>query len=115
MEASSLPIHPGPTGRAASPRQEPQRDRELIDRWCERGILGLVLAILTYGPLAFGATDVFPVLVIQALVMGVLLLWIVRIWLGKPYRVLWPPVCWAVVGFMIYAVIRYRMALEEHA
>ena len=87
MEASSLPIHPGPTGRAASPRREPKWDRELVDRWFERGILGLVLAILTYGPLAFGATDVLPLLVIQALVIGVLLLWIYRMMVGRRQRI----------------------------
>lgn len=30
-------------------------NREVSDRWCERGILGLVLAILVFGPLAPGA------------------------------------------------------------
>ena len=28
-------------------------NREALDRWCERGILGLVLAILVFSPLAF--------------------------------------------------------------
>ena len=27
---------------------------EQLDRWCERGILGLVLVMLVYLPLAFG-------------------------------------------------------------
>ena len=29
-------------------------DREVLDRWCERGILGSVIAILVFTPVAFG-------------------------------------------------------------
>ena len=45
-----------------------------MDNWCERGILGLVLAILVFGPLATGAVRTPDFLVIQALTSGVLLL-----------------------------------------
>jgi O-antigen ligase len=88
-------------------------DRETLDRWCERGILGLVLAILVFGPVAFGAVGVPQVLVIQALSMGVLLLWTARVWLNKSYRLLWAPICWTVLLFVLYAVARYRMLLSE--
>lgn len=88
-------------------------DRETLDRWCERGILGLVLAILVFGPIAFGSVGVPQVLVIQALSMGVLLLWTARVWLNKSYRLLWAPICWAVLLFVLYAVARYRMLLSE--
>ena len=30
-------------------------NRQVLDRWCERGILALALAILVFGPLATGA------------------------------------------------------------
>ena len=54
-------------------------NRELLDKWCEKGILGLVLAILVYGPLATGAVRTADFLVLQGLTMGVMLLWL--LWL----------------------------------
>ena len=50
-------------------------NRETLDKCCERGILALVLAILVFGPLAMGAVDAWAFLVIQALTIGVMLLW----------------------------------------
>lgn len=89
-------------------------DREQIDRWCERGILALVLSILIFGPLAFGAVRTLEFVVIQTLTMGAVLLWIFRIWL-KPRPVLfWPPICWAVLAFVIYAIVRYQLAPIEY-
>src|SRR5437870_1484244 len=73
--------------------------RELLDKWCERGILGLVLGILMFGPLATGAVRTPDFLVIQGLTVGVILLWGLRLWLSPRPRFLWPPICWAVVAF----------------
>ncbi len=81
--------------------------REVWDRWCERGILGLVLVILVYGPLALGAVRLQEFLVVQALTLGVLLLWLARLWLNPRPKLLWPPVSWAVLAFVVYAVGRY--------
>src|ERR1041384_7668048 len=89
-------------------------DREKLDRWCELGIVGFVLAILVFGPLATGAVRVQDFLVIQALTVGVLLLWALRFWLNKTYRVLWPPACWGVAIFLIYAIARYQYADLEY-
>ncbi len=89
-------------------------NRETLDRWCERGILGLVLAILVFGPLALGATRPLPFLIIQGLTFGVLLLWGARFWLSPRPQLLWPPVCWAVVAFCVYAVVRYFNADIEY-
>src|SRR5688500_17014484 len=82
-------------------------NREAFDRWCERGILGLVLAILVFGPLATGAVRTLEFLIVQGLTLGVLLLWIIRIWAGERTKFLWPPICWAVIAFVVYAVARY--------
>ena len=54
-------------------------NRESLDRWCERGILALVLAILVFGPLAIGAVRPLPFLIIQGLTLGVMLLWGARL------------------------------------
>jgi O-antigen ligase len=89
-------------------------DRERLDHWCERGILGLVLAILVYGPLALGAVLPADFLVLQVLTMGVILLWLVRLWFGANPRLLWPPICWAVVAFAGYGVMRYTQADIEY-
>src|ERR1035437_4068587 len=88
--------------------------REKWDRWCELGILALVLAILVFGPVAIGATRTLPFLVIQGLTVGVMLLWGARFWLSSRPRLLWPPICWAVVAFVVYAIIRYFTADIEY-
>lgn len=89
-------------------------NREVLDRWCERGILALILAILVFGPLAYGAVDTFPFLIIQGLAAGVLVLWIARLWLSPRSQFLWPPICWAVLAFSLYAVARYYTADIEY-
>ena len=73
-----------------------------------------MLAILGFGPLATGAVRVPDLLVLQALTIVATALWIFRLWLADKPRLLWPPICWAVVGFTIYAVARYFTADIEY-
>ena len=89
-------------------------DRESIDTFCERGILGTVLAMLVWAPLATGATRTSQFLVLLGL--GVLLIgfWAVRIWTRESYRFLFPPFAWAVVAFVGYAVWRYTWVDIEY-
>src|SRR5436309_1812956 len=82
-------------------------DHELVDRWCERGILALLLAILAFGPLATGAVRTLEFLIIQVMTLGVLVLWGARLWLAPRPQLLWPPICWSVLGFGLYAIARY--------
>ena len=89
-------------------------DRETLDDWCERGILGLVLGILVFAPLAFGAVDAWAFLIVQALTIGVILLWALRLWISRKPQLLWPPLCWVVLAFSIYAVARYFTADIEY-
>ncbi|MGA2854352.1 MAG: O-antigen ligase family protein [Verrucomicrobiota bacterium] len=89
-------------------------NREALNKFCERGILGLVLAILVFGPLAMGAVDAPAFLVIQALTIGVMLLWALRIWASPKPQLLWPPFCWVVLAFAVYAVARYLTADIEY-
>ena len=89
-------------------------NRDVLDRWCERGILGLVLGILVFGPLALGAVRISEFLVIQGLTLGVLVLWGARLWLNHRPKLLWPPICWAVLAFAIYAIARYLTADLEY-
>lgn len=89
-------------------------DRERLDNWCEQGILGLVLTILVFGTLATGAARTLEFLIIQGLTLGVIFLWAARFWLNRSHRLLFPPICWAVVGFVIYAIIRYLKADLEY-
>jgi len=37
------------------------------------------------------------------------------LWLNPGHRLLWPPICWAVVGFVVLAIIRYHQADIEYA
>src|SRR2546427_3462810 len=88
--------------------------RERLDIWCEKGILVLVLAILVFGPSATGAVRPLEFLIIQGLTMGAVLLTMLRLGLNPRYRLFWPPICWSVLGFVIYAIIRYHQADIEY-
>lgn len=89
-------------------------NREWIDHWCERGILLLVLGILVYAPIATGSVRPTDFLVLQSMTIGALGLWLVRLWLGEPHRLLLPPVSWVVVLFAGYAAVRYFQADIEY-
>jgi O-antigen ligase len=99
--------------------------REKADRVCERGILGAVVAILVWGPLAYGAVQVNPdstetahlygLLVIQGLTALAAALWAIRFFTQRPFRLLWPPICWAVLAFLLYAIYRCQGAELAYA
>src|SRR6266478_10175094 len=89
-------------------------DRLKLDGWCEKGILGLVLAILVFSPLATGCVRPQDFVVVQWLTLGVLFLWLCRFWLNPKHRLLWPPVCWAVLLFMVYAVTHNLIAAVDY-
>src|SRR5262245_35968156 len=42
------------------------------------------------------------------------MLWLFRIWLNPNHRLLWPPVCWVVLAFVGYAIVRYQHADLEY-
>ncbi len=88
--------------------------RNNLDWMCERGILALVIGMLMFAPLAFGAVDTWAWLVVQVLAAGVFLLWIARLWLNPKPRLLWPPLAWVVLAFMVYAVARWWTADIEY-
>src|SRR5471030_476771 len=89
-------------------------NRDAVDKFFERGILALVLAILVFVPLAMGAVDACAFLAVQGLTIGVMLLWAARIWCSPKPQLLWPPICWVVLAFTIYAVARYLTADIEY-
>ena len=88
--------------------------RERLDLWCERGILGLVLAILIFSPLATGAVRPQDFLVVQWLALATLLVWTIRFSVNPKHRLLWPPICWPILLFMGYAVGRCATADIEY-
>lgn len=88
--------------------------RKRLDKWCENGILLLVLSVLAFGPLATGAVRPQEFLILQGLTAAALCLWLPRFWLNPGHRLLWPPVCWAVLAFVVYGAIRYRTADVEY-
>jgi len=89
-------------------------NRETLDHWCERGILGLVLGMLVFGPLAMGAVDTPEFLVIQGLGVAVMLVWALRLWISPKPQMLWPPLGWGVLAFAALAVGRYLTADIEY-
>ena len=88
--------------------------RKNLDWWCERGILSLVLGMLVFAPLAFGAVDTWAFLVLQIAAAAVFVLWGARLWLNPRGKLLWPPLAWVVLAFMVYAVARYFRADIEY-
>jgi O-antigen ligase len=90
-------------------------DRDRIDALCERGILGCVLGILIFGPLATGATLTSQFLVLLGLGVLIVPLWLTRIWARKQYRFLFPPFAWTVIAFAGYAVWRYTQSDIEYS
>lgn len=88
-------------------------NREAIDTWLERAILGLVLGLITFGTLAFGGVRPLEFAVLWWMVLGALGLWLVRLWLAPKFRFLWPPICWAILPFVGYALWRWQTADVE--
>jgi O-antigen ligase len=100
--------------QAISQAPEAGRWHERVDSFCARAILLIVLFILAWGPLAFGGMSPSSFLVIQGLTAAALALWIVRFWVQHPFRLLWPPMCWAALAFLLYAVARCRLVEVEY-
>ena len=89
-------------------------DRERLDQWCEKGILGLVLAMLTWAVCATGAVRVIDFLLIQGFLVTALCLWGIRLWIGSNPRLLWPPISWLMLLCAGYALWRYQAAPIEY-
>ena len=88
--------------------------RKQLDQYCEWGIIGLLLGIVIYGPLAIGAARPIDFVIIQCLTGLALVVWGLRFWLNKNHRLLWPPVCWAILAFIALAFFRYQAAEFEY-
>ncbi len=91
-----------------------EMNRESLDKIIERGILALVLAIMVFAPLAFGAVNAREFLVVQGLTIVISILWGLRLWISPKPQLLWPPICWAVLAFVLYALARYLTADTEY-
>ena len=89
-------------------------DRKRLDSLCERAILALTLAVLVFGPLATGAVRAQDFLVLQLLAATAAGIWVLRLWLAGDSQLLWPPVCWGVLVFTLYAIGRYCTADIEY-
>jgi O-antigen ligase len=89
-------------------------DRSVVAKWCQRGILGLVLGILVFAPLAFGSVESWAQVVVQWAVTAALALWVVKLAVERRPKLLAPPAVWAAVAFMGYAIFRYYTADVEY-
>lgn len=87
-----------------------------LDWWCERGILFLLLAMLVFAPLSFGAVEPWALLIVQGLALVVFVLWGVRLHVAANRRpkILWPPLAWVVLAFAGYAGLRWFTADIEY-
>ncbi|MDR3460502.1 MAG: O-antigen ligase family protein [Verrucomicrobiae bacterium] len=88
--------------------------RKNLEWWCERGMLFLILGMLVFAPLAFGAVEPWAYLIVQGMGAGVFILWAARLWVSPKTKILWPPLAWVVAAFAVYAVGRYFTADIEY-
>lgn len=89
-------------------------DRETLDSWCERLILGLVMAVLVYAPLPLGSVRLEEFVVVEWLTVAILVVWFLRFAINPKHRLFWPPLNWAVLAFMGYAIYRYATSDIEY-
>ena len=90
-------------------------NRRTLDSYCERGIVGLVLAALVYSALDTGAVRTLEFVVVEWLVAASGLLWVARMWLEPRHnRLLFPPVGWCLLLFLGYALFHYVQADVEY-
>ncbi|MCX7872305.1 MAG: O-antigen ligase family protein [Verrucomicrobiae bacterium] len=87
---------------------------ERVNRILEAGILGLTLGILIYAPVAIGAVLPHDFILLVWMLVGMLVLWGLRIIVNQEFKVLWTPVCWGVLGFAAYAAFKYLQADIEY-
>jgi O-antigen ligase len=85
-------------------------NRENIDLWLERGIGMLVLCLLVFSQLAFGAEPTGYYLIAVGIVVLANVLWLLRLWISPQPRIFFHPACWTVLGFTIYAFMRLPFA-----
>jgi O-antigen ligase len=88
--------------------------RESIDVWLQRAVLALVVALLGFAPAAFGGVRPSEMVILWWIIIGVILLWMVRIWVAPKFRFYLPPTSWAIIPFVIYSIWRYLNADVEH-
>jgi len=88
--------------------------RHRIDTWCEGAILAIALFVLAWAPLAVASVRPLEFLVIQGFTAVAVALWGIRIWVQRPFRLLWPPASWAVLAFALYALVRCRLVPVEY-
>lgn len=85
-------------------------DRIQIEAWLERAVVVLTLALLVAATLAFGGVGAWQFALVQGLAALALAAWGVLLAVRRKVEWLWPPVCWLVLGFAVYAVARYFTA-----
>lgn len=89
--------------------------RKELDAWLGKVLLGLLLAVLVFAPVALGAVYANGFVAVQSMVALALVLWGVRLWIAPRTQLLWTPLCWVVLGFWAYAAVWYARADIEYA
>lgn len=90
-------------------------NRETADHWLQRATVVVLLAQLVLGVAMTGMVRTQDFLIAQGLTVGLILLWLARLWLNKSIELLWPPVCWAAAAFTIYAIVLTARADVSYA
>lgn len=84
--------------------------RENTDRWLGGAISILLLVQVFCGVILTGMTRPQDFLIAQALSVALLGLFTARIWVSRKLELHWPPVCWFVLAFVGYFIVRAATA-----
>ncbi|MGO8699644.1 MAG: O-antigen ligase family protein [Limisphaerales bacterium] len=74
----------------------------------------MAILVLVWAPFALASVRPLEFLAVQGLTTAALALWGVRIWTQRPFRLLWPPMCWGVLAFVLYALVRCRLVTVDY-
>lgn len=81
-------------------------DRDQMDTFGERAIMGLVLGMVAVAAVFFGGVRGSEFAVVAGMAGAALLLWLARFWVNPSHRFLLHPVVWPTLGFIAYAAWR---------
>ena len=90
------------------------QDRERWDRYLEIGLAALIFGTIASGALLFGGVQQTGVLVMSGFCVASMFIWLIRTWISKSPKILWPPCSWLVLAFVAYAWWSLPVALVQY-
>src|SRR5437762_3338416 len=90
-----------------------EQQRTMFSSFCQRAIFILVVAVLVFAPLAFGARPMWAQGAIEIAVELAAVFWVVRILTDHGMRAIFSPLGGPLLLFALYAIIRSVLSEVE--